>query len=84
MLPNKEYTKDVAYQLEQQLALEQMLPDGQLFIPPERNGEERHRFKFSLPESKRSRRASASLEVLQADAAAAKHPAFITPYHFWS
>ena len=86
-MPQKNYTSIVPFQDKRQLSqFDKILPDGDLFDPPKRDGEERHDFSQHDSDGllwkrwKISRRMSGSLEGLLADAAKAMSPAFIAPY----
>ena len=86
-LPQKNYTSIVPFQSTRQLSRsDNILPDGDLFDPPKRDGEERHDFSqhdcngWTWKRWNINRRMSGSFEGLLADTAKARNPAFIAPY----
>ena len=83
-LPDKRYTHAVHFQNTWQLARgDRILPDGQEFQPPRRDGERRHDFSKSggyWVRQKIGRRMSGGFESLVADTASARDPAFIAAY----
>ena len=84
-LPHKDYTSTVPFTNKWQLSrFDRLLPDGELFEPPKRDGEGRHDFAQHGPGSwwrwPIHRRMSGSFEGLVANAAKARNPAFIAPY----
>ena len=86
-LPQKNYTSLFVFGYKWQLSrFDRLLPDGQLFEPPNRDGERRHDFFQHVDDGgfwgRRdiSRRMSGSFEGLLADARKARNPAFIAPY----
>ena len=87
-LPQKNYTSIVPFINENELSrFDKILPDGDLFYPPKRDGEKRHDFfqhdDDSWPWERWDidRSMSGSFEGLLADARKARNPAFIAPYH---
>ena len=82
-LPHKNYTHNVPFTNEWQLSrCDRVLPDGGLFEPPKRDGEERYDFSQHDDWERWGidRRMSGSFEGLLADTAKARNPAFIAPY----
>ena len=82
-MPQKNYTFIFPFTNEWQLSqFDRLLPDGQLFESPKRDGEERHDFTQHEGWERWPihRRMSGSFEGLVADAAKAMSPAFIAPY----
>ena len=72
----------VPFRNEWQLSrVDRLFPNGQLFEPPARDGEERHDFTQheDWERPKISRRMSGGFEGLLADTEKARHPAFIAP-----
>ena len=84
-LRQKSYTCIVPFENELELSrFDRLLPDGELFAPPKRDGEGRHDFAQHGPGSwwrwRIHRRMSGTFEGLVANAAKARNPAFIAPY----
>ena len=87
-MPQKNYTSIVPFINENELSrFDKILPDGDLFYPPKRDGEKRHDFSqhddndgWPCERWDINRRMSGSFEGLLADARKARNPAFIAPY----
>ena len=84
-LPPKQYARGglFTYDRRQLQDHERLLPGGQLFVPPVRNGDDRHDFskhKF-WKRKKPSRRMSGGFESILSDPEKTCNPAFIVPYH---
>ena len=81
--PHKGYTSHVPFEDELEVShYDQVLPDGELFEPPKRDGKERHDFSQHDDWERWGidRHMSGSFEGLLADTAKARNPAFIAPY----